>query len=179
MSAVDDLRTARERGLRPSARGADLRGANLGGANLWAADLGGANLGGANLGGANLVAANLWGADLWGANLWAANLRGANLRGANLPRSSPACRELGETPSGLAQLIATPDGWTMRVDCWTGTPDELRTLIAQDDGWPEARGTQVTERRPFLENALALARRHMDQHPGYIAELAVKWGETA
>ena len=134
MSAVDDLRTARERGLRPSARGANLRGADLG---------------------------------------------GANLRGANLPGSSPACRALGETPSGLAQLIATPDGWTMRVDCWTGTPDELRTLIAQDDGWPEARGTQVTERRPFLENALALARWHMDQHSDYIAELAAKWGETA
>ena len=144
MSAVDDLRTARERGLRPSARGA----------NLW---------------GANLRGADLWGADLWGADLW----------GANLPGSSPACRALGETPSGLAQLIATPDGWTMRVDCWTGTPDELRTLIAQDDGWPEARGTQVTERRPFLENALALARWHMDQHSDYIAELAVKWGETA
>lgn len=169
MSAVDDLRTARERGLRPSARGADLGGANLWGANLRGAGLGGANLRGANLGGADLRGANLWGADLGAANLW----------GANLPRSSPACRALGETPSGLAQLIATPDGWTMRVDCWTGTPDELRTLIAQDDGWPEARGTQVTERRPFLENALILADWHMRKHSDYIAELAAKWGKAA
>ena len=160
MMTADELRTARERGVYPSAPDADLEGADLEGADLRGADL---------------ARTDLRGADLRGANLRGANLRAANLRGANLPRSSPACRALGETPSGLAQLIATPDGWTMRVGCWTGTPDDLRTLIAQDDGWPEARGDQVSERRPFLVNALALADWHMEQHADYIEQLAAKW----
>ena len=49
---VDDLRTARSRGVRPEAPDADLRGADL-----W----------GANLRGADLREADLRGADLWGA----------------------------------------------------------------------------------------------------------------
>ena len=195
MTTADELRTARECGVHPSAPGAgldgaDLEGADLEGANLEGANLEGANLRGARLQGANLVVANLRGAnlegaalrdsDLWGANLWGANLRIADLRiadleGVNLPKGGPACRALGETPSGMAQLVATLDGWTMRVGCWTGTPDDLRTLIAQDDGWPEARGDQIEERRPFLENVLALAEWHMEQHADYIEQLVAKW----
>jgi hypothetical protein len=176
---VEELKTARANGTRPQAPRANLRGANLRGANLRDADLRGANLWDANLRGANLLDADLRDADLRGANLWdadlrGANLQGANLQGANLPQKSTV-RALGETPSGLALIQPTPNGWHMTVGCWRGTPNELRTLIAKDVGWPEAYGEQVAERRPFLLNVLALADWHMARHPDVIAALDTKW----
>ena len=66
---ADQLRTARQRGVRPEAPEADLRGANLRNADLRGADLRNADL----------RDADLRGADLWGADLWGADLRGANL----------------------------------------------------------------------------------------------------
>ena len=177
---VTALRSARASGERPSASGADLQGANLQGADLWGAnlqgaDLWGADLQGANLQGADLQGANLQGANLWGANLQGANLWGADLQGANLHQDS-VVRALGETPSGLALIQPTPEGWRMSVGCWRGTPDALRAMISKDQGWPEARGEQIVERRPFLENVLALADWHMGQHPKVIDELVAKWG---
>ena len=163
-SRVDGLRGAWAAGVRPSAQGADLRGANLSGANLRGADLWDANLRGADL----------WGANLSGANLSGADLRGAYLRGANLPTNS-AVRSLGETPSGWTAIYPTPTGWMMRVGCWVGTPANLAALIARDEGWPEATPEQIPERRPFLQNALALAEWHISQHDGVIDDLAARW----
>ena len=183
-SRVDGLRGAWAAGVRPSAQGADLRGANLRGADLRGANLRGANLRGADLSGANLSDANLRGADLRGAdlsganlsgaNLWGADLWGANLRGADLPTNS-AVRSLGETPSGWTAIYPTPTGWMMRVGCWVGTPANLAALIARDEGWPEATPEQIPERRPFLQNALALAEWHISQHDGVIDDLAARW----
>ena len=188
-SRVDGLRGAWAAGVRPSAQGANLSGANLSGADLWDAnlrdaDLSGANLSGANLWGADLRDADLRGANLWdanlrdanlrGADLWGADLRGADLRGANLPTNS-AVRSLGETPSGWTAIYPTPTGWMMRVGCWVGTPANLAALIARDEGWPEATPEQIPERRPFLQNALALAEWHISQHDGVIDDLAARW----
>ena len=40
-----------------------------------------------------------------------------------------------------------------------------------------ARGDpeQIPERRPFLQNALALAEWHISQHDGVIDDLAARW----
>ena len=132
------------------------RRANLGGANLRGADLRGANLGGANLRGANL-----WGADLWRANLWGANLRGAI--------GAPAVLQVAGLPSGDAILMPRPDGWELRVGCWTGTPDLLEDLIAGDEGWPEADGDECARRRPGLQSLIGLCRTWITDHPDAIA----------
>lgn len=101
--------------------------------NLRRFDLRGVNLRG-----------NLRRADLRGADLREANLRGADVWGATPVRSVTGL------PSGHAILVPTCDGWWLRVGCWTGTIDGLRDLIAKDDGWPEAKGEQITARRPML-----------------------------
>ena len=62
--ALRIVREARERGVRPNLRGANLSWANLRGANLSWANLLGANLREANLSWANLSWANLSGANL-------------------------------------------------------------------------------------------------------------------
>ncbi len=165
-------------------RGANLRGADLREANLWGANLRGANLWGANLQRANLLGANLWGANLrgadlreanlWGANLQRANLSGANLWGANL--RGAGIIGLGETPSGGALIFPTPDGWVMQVGCWRGSPDDLRALIAKDAGWPDARGTEVARRRPYLEAILAHVDLIVAEKADLIPALAEKWG---
>ena len=118
---IESLRTAHERGERPSAPGA-----NLWGANLWGAD-----------GGILAVPCGL--------------------------------------PSGQALLIPTPGGWVFRVGCWVGTVEDLRILIATDD-WPEARGNEITRRRPILTALCDLADAHMVYHADVVPALAQKWG---
>ena len=135
---------------RAAGRRADLRGADLGGADLWRANLRGADLGGANLGRANL----------WGANLWRADLGGAN--------SAPAVLQVAGLPSGDAILTPRPDGWELRVGCWTGTPDLLEALIADDEGWPEAEGDECARRRPGLQSLIGLCRIWITDHPDAI-----------
>ena len=129
----------------------DLRDANLGGADLRGADLRGANLG--------------------GADLTYADLRGANLRGTNWNGL-----QITGLPSGQIVLTPTPDGWELRVGCWTGAIDRLRDIIAQDEGWPEAEGAEITRRRPGLQAAMALGDAHIAVHPNVINELEAKWG---
>ena len=131
------------------------RRADLMGANLWRADLGGADLGGANL----------WHADLGGANLGRANLGGADLGGAN---SAPAVLQVAGLPSGDAILTPRPDGWELRVGCWTGTPNLLDALIADDEGWPEAKGDECARRRPGLQALIGLCRIWITDHPDAI-----------
>ena len=115
--------------------------------------------------------ANLGGADLWGADLWRADLGGANLGGADLggANSAPAVLQVAGLPSGDAILTPRPDGWELRVGCWTGTPNLLEALIADDDGWPEAEGDECARRRPGLQSLIGLCRIWITDHPDAIA----------
>ena len=172
---------ARAAGRRADLWGANLRFANLGGAdlwranlrfaNLWRADIRGANIRGADLRGADLRRADIRGANLRGANLRGANLVGANLRFANLRGAidAPAVLQVAGLSSGDAILMPRPDGWELRVGCWTGTPDLLEDLIAGDDGWPEARGDECARRRPGLRSLIGLCRIWITDHPDAIA----------
>ena len=153
-------------------RWADLREADLREANLRWADLREANLSGANLYGADLCEADLSGADLYGADLREANLRWADLRGA-----LGGLLAIDGLPSGGARLTPTPDGWSLRVGCWVGTPDTLRDLIAGTD-WPEAHGTERARRRPGLAALADLCDAHAAAHPDLVPALAEKWGRT-
>lgn len=155
---------------------ADLRNAVLSYADLRGADLRYADLRGVYLTDADLRGAYLTDADLWGADLSGANLSGANLRGADLYGAYWEGLQITGLPSGQIVLTPTPDGWELRVGCWTGTIDGLHTLIAQDEGWPEAKGQEITRRRPGLQAALALIDAHIALHPSVINELKTKWG---
>ena len=120
----------------------------------------------ADLRGASLRGADLRGAGLWGAGLWGANLRDAGIIG------------LGETPSGGALIFPTADGWVMQVGSrWRGSPDDLRALIAKDDGWPEARGSEVARRRPYLAAILTHVDLIVAEKADLIPALAEKWGD--
>ena len=183
-----DLRGAdlRDADLRDAdLRGADLRGANLRGTDLRDADLRGADLREADLYGVNLRDADLRGADLRDADLrdadlYGVNLTGINLRGANLSWAARAARilHLEGLPSGETIFMPTPTGWYLTVGCWEGNLEDFKTLIASDEGWPEARGSEVTRRRPSLQAVAALCEAHMCLYPNIIDELADKWQET-
>ena len=175
-----DLRGAdlRDADLRDAdLRGADLRGADLRRAYLRDANLRGANLRGADLTGAILTWANLRGANLGDADLTGANLTWANLRGANMAWAASAARilHLEGLPSGETIFMPTPTGWYLTVGCWEGELEAFKTLIASDEGWPEARGAEVTRRRPSLQAVAALCEAHVGLHPTVIDELAEKW----
>ena len=159
-SPFDQLVGARERGERPVAPRADLRWADLRGADLRDADL--------------------YGADLRWADLRGADLRGANLRGANLRWAARAARilHLEGLPSGETIFMPTPTGWYLTVGCWEGNLEDFKALIAREEGWPEARGDEVTRRRPALQAVAALCEAHMCLYPDIIEELAEKWQET-
>jgi hypothetical protein len=120
-------------------------------------------------------------ADLTWANLTWANLCGANLRGANLIGANPCgarILHLAGLPSGETIFMPTPTGWYLTVGCWEGNLEDFKNLIASDEGWPEARGDEVTRRRPSLQAVVALCEAHMRLHPKIIEELAEKWQET-
>ena len=181
---IESLRTARARGERPTAPGAYLTGANLTDANLTRANLSGANLTDANLTRANLTRANLTDANLTRANLWRTNLTGADLTDADLTGADLTGVRGGVLaipcgiPSGAVIFVPTPDGWTLRVGCWTGTVADLRTRIATDDDWPEATGNEATRRRPILAALCDLADAHIAYHANVVPALAKKWGAS-
>ena len=129
--------------------------------------------------GADLWSANLEGADLVGVSLIGVNLRDADLRDAYLVGRA---LQITSTPSGQVLLTAQPDGWVLRVGCWTGTVESLRALIAQDTGWPEARGEEVARRRPILAAVADLCDAHIAAWPDATreaAEAAARWDEDA
>ena len=152
---VTELREARAKGLRPSAPGANLRGAYL-----MDAEMEDANLRGANLRHTDLRYADLRDANLWGANLADADWDGLQTHGL---------------PSGDALLIPTPDGWRVRVGCWSGTLDALAEMVAGDD-WPKSEGEEIARRRPGLEAWIALCRAHIAANPDVVPALSEKWG---
>lgn len=161
------VNTAHAECKNPDLSGLDLRELNLTSFNLWGAHLREANLRGADLRDANLQFAYLRCADLRETDLRYANLRGVYWDGL----------QITNLPSGQLMLTPTCDGWQLRVGCWRGTPDQLRTLIAQDEGWPEAKGEEITRRRPYLEAALTLCEVHMKDHADVIDDLKERWGE--
>ena len=147
---------------------------------LYDADLRDADLRDADLRGANLREANLHGVNLRDADLYGVNLTGINLRGANLSWAARAARilHLEGLPSGETIFMPTPTGWYLTVGCWEGNLEDFKTLIASDEGWPEARGSEVTRRRPSLQAVAALCEAHMCLYPNIIDELADRWQET-
>lgn len=155
--------------------GANLTGANLHNTNLYSANLAGAHLTSANLHNTNLYAANLTDANLIGADLTRANLHSANLRDANLRDANLYAANLTDTigqpltihglASGSTTLSYTSTGWQLTIGCWKGTLDELRELIAKNEDWPEAKGEEITRRRPILQAAIALCEAHINTYP--------------
>lgn len=128
-----------------------------------------------DLSGLDLRELDLTSFNLGGAHLREANLRGADLRYADLRGVYWDGLQITDLPSGQLILTPTCDGWKLRVGCWRGTPDQLRALIAQDEGWPEAKGEEVTRRRPYLQAALALCEAHMKDHADVIDNLKERW----
>ena len=182
-----ELRMAWRDGKCPSAPGADLCSANLDRANLSGANLSGADLCHANLCRANLYGADLSGADLSGADLSGANLRGANLRGADLSGADLSGADLSGAawnglridglPSGQVTLTPTPTGWSLTIGCWkSNTVAGLRAIIDGEESPPEARGDEITRRRPGWIAVADLCDAHIAAHPGVIEALAEKWG---
>ena len=144
---VEELRTARERGVKPSATGA----------NLSRADLTGADLTGANLSYADLTRAELYGANLFHAKRWGGMIL--------------------NTLSGDGYMVPTPDGWRVSIGCWRNhTLDDLRDLVVDKAEWPEADGVERERRRPSLIAALALCEAHANYHQDKLDAVVAKWG---
>lgn len=172
-------------------RGTDLSYARLHHAILHYADLACANLRRAILTHADLVYADLSGAvlhhttmhrtDLAYANLRRAYMRGADLTGADLSGTKMCGLLTDGLPSGRLTFIPTPDGWYLAIGCWEGTIDTLREMIAKDVGWPEARGKEITVRRPMLEVAAAMCENYAAAHPdalNEVRETVERWKES-
>lgn len=162
-------------------RGTDLSYARLHSTILTHADLACANLRGTILTYADLIYADLSGAvlhqttmlraDLTGADLRRAYMHGADLTGADLSGTKMCGLLTDGLPSGRLTFIPTPDGWYLAIGCWEGTIDTLREMIAKDIGWPEARGKEITTRRPMLEVAAAMCENYAAAHPDALDEV--------
>ena len=174
-----ELRMAWRDGKCPSAPGADLCSADLSGADLRGANLRGANLSGANLYGADLSHANLRSANLRSADLYGADLYGANLRSANLYGAAWNGLRIDGLPSEQVTLTPTPTGWSLTIGCWkSNTVAGLRAIIDGEESPPEARGGEITRRRPGWIAVADLCDAHIAAHPEAISALADKWGVT-
>lgn len=159
-----DLRRARMSGS--ALRDANFYGADLGGATLRYVDLRGAYLYRADLRNADLRHANLYGVDLYDADLRYAQLTGLLIDGL---------------PSGHLIFIPTHEGWHLTIGCWEGTTEELREMIAKDEGWPEARGKEISMRRPMLEAMADACEAYAAAHPDALTEAraaADRWKEN-
>ena len=119
--------------------------------------------------------ADLDGANLDGANLRSANLRSANLRGADLRGATWQGLRIDGLPSGQVTLAPTPVGWSLTVGCWKGnTVAGLRDIIDGKATPPEARGDEITRRRPGWIAVADLYDAHIAAHPEAISALADK-----
>ena len=174
-TSATDVRTALAEAIEASA---DLRYADLSSADLSSADLRSADLSSADLSSADLSSADLRSADLSYADLSSANLRSADLSSAELSGVTTILSVTG-LPSGHAILMPTPDGWALRVGCWTGTVTELRELIAQDHGWPEATGDEITKRRPMLTALADMCDAWAATHQWALDRVIATWATPA
>ena len=131
----------------------------------------------ANLSGADLRGADLSGADLSGADLRGADLSGADLSGANLSGAAWNGLRIDGLPSEQVTLTPTPTGWSLTIGCWkSNTVAGLRAIIDGEESPPEARGDEITRRRPGWIAVADLCDAHIAAHPGVIEALAEKWG---
>lgn len=156
---------------------ADLSFSNLVDAKMTESYLVDADLSHADLQGANLRDADLCSTDLSYANLRGADLTNTNLDDSNLSKTVWYGLRIDGLSSHQLTFTPTPEGWTLKVGCWEGTPEELHELIAQDEGWTKAVSEEITRCRPYLENALALCEIHMKDHADHIEELKKKWAD--
>lgn len=160
---------------------ANLSRARLSVTNLRDANFHGADLGGATLRYADLRSAYLYRADLRRADLRYANLYDVDLYDADLRHAQLTGLLIDGLPSGHLIFIPTPDGWHLTVGCWEGTTDELREMIAKDNGWPEARGKEISLRRPILEAMASACDSYAAANPDAVADVkraADRWKEN-
>lgn len=160
---------------------ANLRRARLSVTNLRDASFHGADLGGATLRHADLSSAHMYRTDLRNTDLRHANLYDVDLYDADLRHAQLTGLILDGLPSGHLIFIPTPDGWYLTVGCWEGTTDDLREMIAKDNGWPEARGKEISLRRPLLEAMADACEAYANANPDAVAEVkaaADRWKEN-
>ena len=161
--------------IRANLRRARLSVTNLRDANFHGADLGGATLRYTDLSSAYMYRTDLRNTDLRHANLYDVDLYDADLRHAQLTGLL-----IDGLPSGHLIFIPTPDGWYLTVGCWEGTTDELREMISKDNGWPEARGKEISLRRPMLEAMASACDSYAAANPDAVADVkraADRWKE--
>ena len=162
--------------IRANLRRARLSVTNLRDANFHGADLGGATLRYTDLSSAYMYRTDLRNTDLRHANLYDVDLYDADLRHAQLTGLL-----IDGLPSGHLIFIPTPDGWYLTVGCWEGTTDELREMISKDNGWPEARGKEISLRRPMLEAMASACDSYAAANPDAVADVkraADRWKEN-
>lgn len=160
---------------------ANLRRARLSVTNLRDANLHGADLGGATLRYTDLSSAYLYRTELRNTDLRYANLCGVDLYDADLRYAQLIGLLIDGLPSGHLTFIPTPEGWHLTIGCWEGTTDELREMIAKDEGWPEARGKEISLRRPMLEAVADACEAYANANPDAVAEVkaaADRWKEN-
>ena len=162
--------------VRASLRRARLSVTNLRDANFYGADLEGATLRYADLSSAYMYRTDLRRTDLRHANLYDVDLYDADIRYAQLTGLL-----IDGLPSGHLIFIPTYEGWSLTIGCWEGTTDELREMIAKDEGWPEARGKEISLRRPMLEAMADACDSYAAANPEAVEEVKTavnRWQEN-
>ena len=181
---------AREQGARPDLSGLDLSNLDLSNLDLSCLNLSKSNLSRSNLSLSNMSECDLSDADLSWSNMSGTVLCGSRLRGSNLRWVDLNGADLrwinwdgllveGLHPHYRRLLVPEPEGWWVLIGCWEGTVEELRDLIAKDEGWPEARGSEILQRRPLLSVFADLCDAYAAMKPGVIEALAERWGVIA
>lgn len=192
---------ARNKGERPDLSGLnlsdmDLSNMDLSDMDLFNVDLSRSNLSFSDLSFSDLSYTDLRNANLAQSNLYGASLRNAHLLDAKLARAKLTFADLSTAiltntiledveithmrmyglflnglPSGQLVFVPTPEGWSLTIGCWSGTTSTLREMITKNSGWPEARGEEITKRRPMLEAMVAACEAYAAAHPDALSKV--------